>query len=135
MSHESPGEWYSYAVIRIVPQVEREEFVNAGVILFAPAGGRLCCRVRLDADRLRALAGNVDLTQVEQHLRTFESICRGDPDGGPIAELPVSERFHWLTAPRSTVIQVSAVHEGWTADIEGTLDQLFTRYVGSPDVG
>ena len=131
MSRESPGEWYSYAVIRIVPQVEREEFVNAGVVLFAPASGELKCRVRLDASRLQALAAGIDLGLVKRHLDTFESICRGGAEGGPIAELPVSERFHWLTAPRSTVIQVSPVHEGWATDLDAALERLFARYVGN----
>jgi hypothetical protein len=133
MSRESPGEWYSYAIIRVVPQVEREEFLNAGVILFAPPSGRLCCRVWLASERLQALAGDVEVEMVERHLHTFELICAGDAAGGPIAELPVSERFHWLTAPRSTVIQVSPVHEGWSGDLDATIERLFEQYVGRLD--
>ncbi len=130
MSPESPVEWYSYAVVRVVPRVEREEFVNVGVVLFARASNTLCARIRLDPSRLLTLDPQADLNLIASHLRAFESICRGDPDAGPMGELPLSERFHWLTAPRSTVIQVSPVHEGRAADLKSTLDELFEGYVG-----
>ncbi len=130
MLPESPGdEWYSYAVVRVVPRVEREEFVNAGVVLFVPARRLLHTRIELDRERLRALDPEIDLDEVERHLRSVTSICNGSPDGGPIAELPAAERFHWLTAPRSTMIQVSPVHEGHTNDPAATLDRLFKLYV------
>ena len=131
MSLESPAAaWYSYAVIRIVPRVEREEFINAGVVLFAPARRLLCCRIQLNRERLLALDPDVDVEPIERHLTHFEAVCRGAPDGGPIAELPVSERFHWLTAPRSTIIQPSPIHAGRSAALSATLDDLFARYVG-----
>lgn len=129
MSPESPAGWYSYAVVRVVPRVEREEFVNVGVVLFAPVNGLLCARTTLDPERLRALDGRADLDMIEAHLRAYHDICEGNPEGGPIAELPASERFHWLTAPRSTVIQFSQVHEGRTDDLEATFEQLFDHYV------
>ena len=133
MSPDLPGEWYSYAVVRVVPRVERDEFVNVGVVLFAPVSGLLGARAALDRDRIRALDRDADLGDIEAHLRLYQDICDGNPDGGPIAELPASERFHWLTAPRSTVIQVSQVHEGWTTDLDVTFEQLFDRYVTGSD--
>lgn len=135
MSHESRDEWYSYAVIRIVPRVEREEFVNAGVVLFAPTSETLRARVRLDRQRLHALDYDVDLKTLEDHLRVFQDICDGNAGAGPIAELPASERFHWLTAPRSAVIQVSPVHAGRTTDFDRTVEELFERYVARPGPG
>lgn len=131
MSPESPAvAWYSYAVIRIVPRVEREEFVNAGVVLFAPSKRLLCCRFRLDRKRVLALDPAADIGPIARHLAHFEAVCSGTPDAGPIGELPVSERFHWLTAPRSTIIQVSPVHIGRANDLQAALDGLFARYVG-----
>lgn len=132
MSHESRDEWYSYAIIRVVPRVEREEFINAGVVLFAPTSDILRARVRLDRQRVRILDEKVDLETLEKHLRVFHDICEGDARAGPIAELPASERFHWLTAPRSAVIQVSPVHAGRTADFDRTIEQLLERYVARP---
>ncbi|CAN5779761.1 DUF3037 domain-containing protein [soil metagenome] len=129
MSPESPAEWYSYAVVRVVPRVERGEFVNAGVVLFAPVSGLLCARATLDRDRVRALDNDADLDEIEMHLRLYQDICEGNLAGGPIAELPASERFHWLTAPRSTVIQVSQVHEGWSTDLRATFERLVEQYV------
>lgn len=124
--------WYSYAIIRIVPRVERGEFINAGVILFSPTHDHLAAKIELDADRLRALAPEVDLEDVERHLQTFCDICAGKPEGGPLAELPTSERFHWLTAPRSTIIQTSPVHVGVTDDLDAALDELLTAFVRPP---
>src|SRR6266511_3462738 len=108
----SPTVWYSYAVIRVVPRVERGECLNVGVILFARAVPFLAARVELDPARLRALAPEVDPEPIERHLATFLAISAGAPEGGPLAEMPPAERFHWLTAPRSTVIQTSPVHVG-----------------------
>ena len=104
--------WYSYATVRIVPRVERGEFVNVGVILFAREQEFLNARIELDRERLRALAPELDVDLVERHLRTFEDICAGRDRGGPVAALPASERFHWLVSPRSTMIQTSPVHAG-----------------------
>jgi hypothetical protein len=116
--------WYSYAVVRVVPRVERGEFVNVGVILFARTARFLAARIALDPARLHALALGVDLAVIERHLAAFVAICDGVPDGGPIARFSQSERFHWLTAPRSGVIQTSPVHIGRCDDPGATLDEL-----------
>ncbi len=125
----SPTVWYSYAVIRVVPRVERGECVNVGVILFAPELEYLDARIELDAARVRALAPEADLPLIERHLRTFLAISAGDPAGGPMAELPPSERFHWLTAPRSTVVQPGPVHTGLTEDPDAEADRLLRLLV------
>jgi hypothetical protein len=121
---------FDYAVVRVVPDVAREEFVNVGVILHARVAGFLGCELALDVDRLRALAAGVDVASVERHLDAFRGVCAGDPDAGPIARLPVAERFRWLVAPRSTVIQTSAVHGGVCDDPAEALAELFVRRVG-----
>ena len=123
---------FDYAVIRVVPRVEREEFVNAGVILFCLERDFLAARVSVDAPRLRALWPEVDLELVRQHLEAIPKICAGSPDAGPIAKLSLRERFHWLVAPRSTMIQVSPVHAGLRDSPERALDELFTQAVLLP---
>ena len=107
---------FDYATIRVVPRVEREEFINAGVILFCRTRRFLGARIALDRERLAALAPSLDLGEVERQLGLIALICSGDPAGGPIAELPASGRFHWLVSPRSTVIQISPVHSGLCQD-------------------
>jgi hypothetical protein len=121
--------WYSYAIIRVVPRVERGEYLNVGVVLFAREAGYLAARVALDATRLRALAPEADVAAIERHLATFAAISDGVPAGGPVAALPPPERFHWLTAPRSTMIQTSPVHGGTTEDPAATLDELLDAFV------
>jgi hypothetical protein len=121
--------WYDYAVIRVVPRVEREEFVNAGVVLFSKARDFLGARVAVDEARLRALNPQVDLEMVRRHLEAIPEICAGGPEAGPIAKLSARERFHWLVAPRSTVIQVSPVHAGFCEDAASELNDLFSRLV------
>jgi DUF3037 family protein len=120
---------FDYAVIRIVPRVEREEFVNAGVILFSLQHGFLGARVHADEARLRTLWPDIDLDSVRQHLAAFQRICEGLPGAGPIAELSQRERFQWLVSPRSTVIQVSPVHSGLCDSPEQAIDQLFQQLV------
>ena len=120
---------YDYAVIRVVPRVEREEFINAGVVLFSKGCHLLAARVAVDEARLRALAAEVDLDLVRRHLEAIPRICAGDQEAGPIAQLSQSERFHWLVAPRSTMIQMSAVHTGFSDDPARLLDDLFLRLV------
>jgi hypothetical protein len=120
---------FDYAVIRVVPRVEREEFVNAGVILFCRTRRYLGARIALDRDRLRPLAPEVDMDEIERHLAVIPLICSGSPAGGPIAALPIAERFHWLVSPRSTVIQVSPVHSGLSGDPEASLDRLLDEIV------
>jgi hypothetical protein len=103
---------YDYAVIRVVPRVDREEFVNAGVIVSCPARGFLEARIDLDAARLLALDSTVDIDAVRANLASIPIICAGGPDAGPSGKLSPRERCHWLTAPRSTISQTSRVHTG-----------------------
>ena len=124
--------WYRYAIVRVVPRVERGECINVGVVLFSRERRFLAARIELDADRLRALAPDVDVERLRGHLRTFVAIGDGAEAGGPLAALPPSERFHWLTAPRSTVIQTSPVHEGVCRDPAAALDELLDAYVRPP---
>ncbi|WP_146909868.1 DUF3037 domain-containing protein [Arenimonas daejeonensis] len=121
---------YDYAVIRVVPRIEREEFVNAGVILSCQKLGFLGARIALDEARLLALAPDVDLELVRRHLAAIPAICAGHADAGPIGALPPRARFHWLTARRSSIIQTSPVHTGRCGDPEATLDRLLTKLVG-----
>lgn len=121
--------WYSYAVVRVVPRVERGEFLNVGVVLFGREQGFLEARFEMDAARLRSLAPDVDLATVARHLATFQAVCQGEPAGGPIAALPPPERFHWLVAPRSTVIQTSPVHAGRSDDLHRALNELLNEFV------
>lgn len=120
---------FDYAVIRVVPRVEREEFLNAGVILFCLERNFLDARVHIDEARLRTLWPDVDIQIVRQHLEAIPAVCQGIADAGPIAKLSQRERFHWLVSPRSTMIQVSPVHSGLCEAPELTLDQLFHQLV------
>jgi len=123
---------FDYAVLRVVPRVERDEFVNAGVILFCLQRDFLGARVALDRARLQALFPGTDLDVVEEHLQAVPRVCRGGPGSGPIGALSRRERFHWLVAPRSTVIQVSPVHSGICHDPERALEALLDRLVRTP---
>ena len=120
---------YDYAVLRIAPRPEREEFVNAGVVLHCLELGFLQARVHVDEQRLLALWPAIDVDLIRQHLEAFPKICAGDPDAGPIARLSRRERFQWLAAPRSTIIQVSPVHSGLCESPAATLDEIFERLV------
>jgi hypothetical protein len=120
---------YDYAIIRVVPRVERGEQINAGVIVSCPTLDYRGARVELDAARLAAIAPDADLAEVEAALTIIPLIAAGDPKGGPIAALPRSERFHWLVAPRSAIIQPSAVHTGICDDPEAALEKLLARLV------
>jgi hypothetical protein len=121
---------FQYAIVRVVPRVERGESMNAGVILFCRPRRYLAARVDLDEKRLKALAPDADPQSVRAHLDAIARIAAGDLAGGPIAALPRPERFHWLVAPSSTIIQPSAVHTGMTDDPAGELDHLFDSMVG-----
>jgi hypothetical protein len=121
--------WYSFAVIRVVPLVEREEFLNVGVILFARTLNFLGVRIELDEGRLKALAPGLDLDHVREHLTSLEAIAAGRGEGGPIAMMAQSERFHWLTAPRSTILQTSSVHVGRCQDPALALEDLMNELV------
>jgi len=120
---------YDYAVIRVVPRVEREEFVNAGVIVSCPEKGFLEARIALDEARLRALDPEVDMAAIRAHLDTIPRIAAGGPGAGPIWALAPRERFHWLVAARSTVIQVSPAHSGRCEDPAALLDHLMRTMV------
>ena len=121
---------FQYAIVRVVPRVERGERVNAGVVLFCRPRGFLAARTALDERRVRALDPDADLAVVREHLEAFVRVAAGAPDAGPMARLEASERFHWLVAPSSTVLQCSPVHTGLTDDPEAELDRLLTRLVG-----
>ncbi len=120
---------YEYAVIRIVPLVEREEFMNVGVILYCADKKYLDVLYHLDADRLLKLSGQLDMADLQCYMDAFTNICRGSKDAGPVARLTVPERFRWLTATRSTVVQTSKVHPGFCEDPAVTLKELFTQLV------
>jgi hypothetical protein len=120
---------FQYAVLRVVPDLERGEAINAGVVLFCRRRGFLAARVRLDRDRLAALAPDADAAAIAARLDDLVRIAAGDPAAGPVARLDQSERFGWLTAPASTVVQPSAVHTGLCEGPEAMLDRLFARLV------
>ena len=124
--------WYSYAVVRVVPRVERGEFLNVGVVLFSRELDFLGARFEVDEGRLRSLAPAVDLARVERHLATFRAIAEGASEGGPIAALPRPDRFHWLVSPRSTMIQTSPTHMGRSPDGERALEDLLDEFVRLP---
>ena len=125
-----PGrEDFQYAIFRVVPRVERGEALNVGVVLFSRRLSFLAARTELDEAALAALAPQCDAAEVRPHLEALERIAAGDPGGGPIAALEPSERFHWLTAPSSTIVQASPVHTGLTADPARELDDLFAKLV------
>ncbi len=120
---------YEYAVIRVLPVLEREEFLNVGVIVFSKRKGFIGVRVALDEQRLRAFVSDLDVDQVRENLLSFERIANGASDGGPIAQLDAAERFRWLTAVRSSAIQTSRPHTGLCDDLEGTTLRLFRELV------
>ena len=120
---------YDYAVVRVVPKVDREEFINAGVILSCPDLSFLEARIKLDETRLLALDPNIDLDLVRNHLETIPTICRGGHEAGTIGQLPQRQRFHWLVAPRSTMIQTSPVHTGRCHDPAAALERLVATMV------
>ncbi len=115
--------------MRVVPRVDREEFVNAGAIVFCRERDFLAARVELDPARVRALAPDADLAVIEEHLRAIPAICAGGEGSGPIGRLSARERFRWLVAPRSTVVQTSPVHAGLCEDPGKALDDLVARMV------
>lgn len=123
---------FDYAIVRVVPRVERGEFLNVGVILFCSTAAFLECRIECDETRLKSLDPAIDCSLVTSHLETIPRVCRGGQDAGPIGALSQRERFHWLVAPRSTIIQVSPVHSGVHHDLNGALDNLFEKLVRAP---
>ena len=123
---------YDYAVIRVVPRVEREEFVNIGVIVSCPSRDFLDARVVIDDTRLRALDSSIDLDVIRAYARSIKAICDGGPQAGALARLSQRERFHWLVAPRSTIIQTSAVHTGKCDDPPKLMEHLVAKMVLAP---
>lgn len=115
---------FEYALVRVVPRVEREEFLNVGVILHCPAEDYLGALVELDAARLAALGPKLDLELIREYLHAIPLVCRGGADAGPIGALTSRGRFHWLTSPRSTVVQPSPVHSGLCLDPAEMLEHL-----------
>ena len=123
---------FDYAIVRVVPNVEREEFINVGVILFCRTQRFLEAQIELDTDRLLALAPQIDIVKVQNHLALIPRICAGDDS--PIGRLSQAERFHWLVTPRSTTIQVSPVHTGLCSDPKRALEQLVRSLVHTSDI-
>ena len=121
---------FEYAVIRVVPRVEREEFLNIGIVLYCAKQKFLQARYLIQEDRLRAFCSEIDIDELIQHLCSFERICNGQKDAGAIGQLDIASRFRWLTATRSTVVQASKVHPGFCLDAATTLDKLFEQLVG-----
>ncbi|GGF26909.1 DUF3037 domain-containing protein [Hymenobacter cavernae] len=120
---------FEYAVIRVMPRVEREEFLNVGVILYCAGRGFLQTKYTLNEARLRAFSTELDTPELHERLRTFERICAGRKEGGVIGQLPVASRFRWLTSTRSTIVQTSPVHPGLCQDPTETLARLFAQMV------
>jgi hypothetical protein len=120
---------YDYAIVRLVPRVERGETINVGVILSCPGRDFLAARIELDLPRVLALHPGFDVETVRAHLDAIPRICEGGPGAGALGELPARARFHWLVAPRSTVIQVSPVHSGRTDDPAAALERLVATLV------
>ncbi len=126
---DEPRSPYQYAIIRVVPRVERGECLNAGVVLLCRSMSYIGARTERVEGRLAALAPDTDPETVRPHLAAIERVARGDPAGGPMAGLSIPERFHWLVSPASTIIQPSAVHTGLTDDPAAELDHLFETLV------
>ena len=124
---------FEYAVIRIVPRVEREEFLNVGVILYCKPQQFLQVMFTIDKERLQAFAGYLDMTALYDNLCVFEKICKGDETAGEIAKLDMPSRFRWLTAARSTILQSSKVHPGLCNSAAETLKRLHVQLVLSPE--
>ena len=126
---EPPRNAFQYAIVRVLPRVERGESLNVGVVLLCRQKGFLGARIALDEKRLAAFAPDLDPTSIRPHLDAIERIAAGDPTAGPIAQLGQAERFHWLVSPSSTIIQPSEVHAGLCDDPEDELDHLVATLV------
>lgn len=120
---------FDYGVVRVVPRVERGEFINVGVIVICRAKRYLAAKIELNEARLLALWPEIDLAELRPHLDVIPKICAGTPDSGPIGQLSQQEKFHWLVAPRSTIIQVSPPHSGFCLDPQNTLEKLLDDFV------
>ncbi|WP_165044102.1 DUF3037 domain-containing protein [Dysgonomonas sp. ZJ709] len=120
---------YEYAVIRVLPKVEREEFLNVGIILFSKRAKYIKAIYKIDEDKLRLFSHDLDMEELHSYLKAFDKICCGAKDGGPIAALDIPERFRWLTAVRSSSIQTSRPHPGFSCDLDKTVEKLFSELV------
>lgn len=120
---------YEYAVIRLVPKVEREEFMNIGVILFSKRKKYLGIKYKIDKEKINSFSEDVDVQMINKYLEAWELICDGNPNGGFIGTLEQALRFRWLVASRSTIIQSSQTHPGLCHDPEKVLEDIFNRYV------
>lgn len=125
-----PGEHlYEYAVIRVLPKVEREEFINVGIILFSKKNNYLKSRYVVNEYKLKLFSSELDIESIHNHLQVFDKICSGEKNAGSIASMEVPERFRWLTAVRSASIQTSRPHPGLTDNLDETFERLFTELV------
>jgi hypothetical protein len=120
---------FEYAVVRVLPRVERGEFINVGVIVYCATQQFLRAQFELREERLRAFSPGLSIPEIQAHLQAIERTCVGGAEAGPIGKMPPSARFHWLTAPRSTIVQTSPVHTGVCLDAHATLAQLLTKLV------
>jgi hypothetical protein len=120
---------YEYAVIRLFPRVDRGECLNVGVVLYCKTLSYLGFRYELNESRVSAFSPEISVTEIKEHLDSFDRICQGIKDSGPIGKQDKASRFRWLTAKRSTIIQPSEIHPGYTTDPEETLEKLFFRMV------
>ncbi|MES1193734.1 MAG: DUF3037 domain-containing protein [Solirubrobacterales bacterium] len=127
----SPDDAFQYAIWRVVPSVERGEALNVGVVVYCRRRQFLAARVLVDDARLRALSPDLDVDAIRRHLDGMVRVAAGDPDGGAIAAMPQSERFGWLTAASSTIVQPSPIHTGLCDDPQAVLDRLYTRLVAA----
>ncbi|MEJ5961988.1 DUF3037 domain-containing protein [Pedobacter immunditicola] len=130
MKHKMQEQFlYEYALVRVVPRVEREEFLNVGVILYCAKQKFLKLIYIIEPSRLHALCPKLDLNELESHLQALDKICAGGKDSGPIGSLDLPSRFRWLTATRSTIVQTSKVHPGFCTDATATLEKLYQTMV------
>ena len=120
---------YEYAVIRLVPRVEREEFMNVGIILFCKGANYLNCKHQIDTEKLKLFSCELEVEEIENNLKAFEKICSGSKDGGPVSQWEKPDRFRWLTAQRSSSLQTSRPHNGFSDDLDATLERLFGELV------
>lgn len=120
---------FEYAVVRVMPHVEREEFFNAGVVLYCPSQKFLDTRLQLDEEMVRVFCTKINIDELREHIKAFETVCKGGNDAGPIGKLPIAERFRWLTAPRSTILQTSRPHPGLCDDAGEMLEHLHKQLV------
>jgi hypothetical protein len=123
---------FEYALLRAVPRQERGEFMNVGVIVYCAPLGFLCAKTYVDGERLRVLDPHLDVETLESSLKHLANSCDGTPEAGPVSRTTVGQRFRWLTAPRSTIVQTSPAHTGWTDDPSTEVERLFQALVLPP---